>query len=138
MMYQHSLPLTYFTWHRGVTRLVGGINGHQQSGNFSEWGWRGREKEEKEENVRGLMRRVGGIRGEGTHSNYRNPVGHSFTSLHLHHAHYTLTGLQSACKFNNNNNHIIFKSSQYQTLLLKSFFEPKPIMLCQDDKPEGC
>ena len=67
MMYQHSLPLTYFTWHTSVTRLVGGINGHQESGNFLE-------KEEKEEKKGGKCYRVGGGRGEEeVHSNYRNP-----------------------------------------------------------------
>ena len=56
----------------------------------------GRGKEEfQEENgtgwkIRLRYRRVGMV--EGVHSNYRNPVVHSFTSLHLH-AHYTLTGL---------------------------------------------
>ena len=61
MMYQHSLPLTYFTWHSGVTRLVGGINGHQESGNSQNGGgaeekkrkkWRGREKEKPRRSVR--------------------------------------------------------------------------------------
>ena len=60
----------------------------------------GGKEEFQEENGTGWKismryRRVGMV--EGVHSNYRNPVVHSFTSLHLH-AHYTLTGPQSTRK----------------------------------------
>ena len=63
MMYQHSLVLTYFTWHSSVTRLGrGGINGQEESGKFLEW----REKIEE------WRRR---IRGKGESDKMTNKIG---------------------------------------------------------------